>query len=132
MVSFWDGSNFLAQAALKTNGTASFTSAVVGIETHPITAHYFSDTVFAASVGNLVVTPPNLTGTMVSSNGSFRVAFSNMIGAPFTVLGSSDLLVPLSNWSVLGPAAEVVPGQFQFNDAHATNFGQRFYRVRSP
>jgi hypothetical protein len=40
--------------------------------------------------------------------------------------------MPLSNWTTLGAATEVSPGQFQFTDPQATNTPQRFYRVRSP
>ncbi len=43
----------------------------------------------------------------------------------------SDLALPLTNWTVLGPATQTVLGVFQFTDATATN-GQGFYLLRSP
>ena len=76
--------------------------------------------------------PPYLTGMSLLSNGACALTFSNLSGAPFTVLGATDLSLPLSNWAVLGQALEIVPGQFQFTDLEATNNSQRFYRVRSP
>jgi hypothetical protein len=132
MVSFWDGPTFLAQVPLKTNAVAAFTTTNLSVGSHAISATYASDTFFAASSGNLVATPPYLTGPTILSNGGFQIAFSNSIGAPFTVLGSTQLDLPLGNWSVLGPAIEVFPGQFQFTDPLATHNAQGFYRVRSP
>jgi len=47
-------------------------------------------------------------------------------------LAATNVTLPLSNWTPLGPATEVSPGYYQFTDPQATNGGQRFYRVRSP
>ena len=48
------------------------------------------------------------------------------------MLGTTNLSLPLSNWTVLGAPAENPAGQFQFTDSQATNGAPRFYRVRSP
>jgi hypothetical protein len=40
------------------------------------------------------------------------------------------LALPIGNWTALGGAAEVTPGQFQFHDLQATNGPRRFYRIR--
>jgi hypothetical protein len=45
---------------------------------------------------------------------------------------TTNLTVPLSNWTVLTNITEISPGRFQFADAQTTNSPQRFYRVRSP
>ena len=131
-VSFWDGPNFLTQFALDTNGAAAFTTTNLGSGAHSISANYCSDTVFASSTGSVAGMAPYLTGMSLLSNGACALTFSNLSGAPFTVLGAADLSLPLSNWAVLGQALEIVPGQFQFTDLEATNNSQRFYRVRSP
>jgi len=131
-VTFWDGTNFLAQVPLNTNGIASFVATNVIGTGHVITASYASDTYFASSSGPLVPTRPYLTGLTILSNGAFQLVFTNLSGAPFSVLGATDIGLPLSNWSLLGPASEVSPWQFQFQDSDATNNTQRFYRVRSP
>ncbi len=75
-----------------------------------------------------------MTGLTVLGNGSFQFGFANLTGASFTVLGSTNVALPLNAWSNLGPALETppAPGQFQFTDPQATNNAQRFYRVRSP
>jgi hypothetical protein len=64
--------------------------------------------------------------------GAFQFGFTNLSGAGFTVLGTTNLSLPLSNWTVLGAPVESPPGQYQFTDTQATNVPVRFYRVSSP
>jgi hypothetical protein len=132
MVAFWDGSTFVYQAALNTNGIVACTVTNLGGASHSISASYASDTFFAASSGALVPIPAYLFGLTMLSNSLYQISFSNISGAPFTVLGAPDFLSASSNWTVLGLATETVPGQFEFTDTTATNSAQRFYRVRSP
>jgi alpha-tubulin suppressor-like RCC1 family protein len=73
-----------------------------------------------------------LTGSRQPTIGSFQINFTNNRGARFTVVATTNLLLPLSNWILLGGVPEVWPGQFQFTDLQATNGPARFYRVRSP
>ena len=79
-----------------------------------------------------VPTVPTLTGAKVLLNGSFQFAFTNSVGALFGVLATTNVALPLTNWTVLGGVTELSPGQFQFTDPQPTNGAQRFYRVRSP
>ena len=131
-VSFWDGSTFLGQTPLNTNAIASFTMPLLSAGSHAINASYVSDTVFASSTGSLIGTPTNVTAGLLS-DGSVQLSFTNGSGSPFTVLGAADLSLPSSNWTELGPATEVLPGQFQFTDTQVTSSNAtRFYRVRSP
>jgi hypothetical protein len=133
MVSFWDRSNFLAQAGLVSTGWVSVAVTNLAAGSHAVRASYYSDPNFAASSGSVLGTPPTLTALRVLSDGSFQLAFTNVSGAPFTVLGSTNLLTPVTNWAVLGPAVEIVPSQFQFTDPQVLNsYGARFYCVRSP
>lgn len=64
--------------------------------------------------------------------GGFHFTFTNVAGTHFTVLGSTSISIPLSNWSILGAAVEGPPGKFQFTDTNATTGVRDFYRVRSP
>jgi len=90
------------------------------------------------SMGNIlnisvpVPTPPNLTGSQKLADGSFQFAFTNSIGALFGVLTTTNLALPMTNWTVLGGVTEISLGQFQFADLQLTNDAQRFYRVYSP
>ena len=73
-----------------------------------------------------------LTSPTLLSNGAFQFGFTNLSGIPFTALATTNLTLPSSNWTVLGTATEIFPGQFQFTDSAATNFPWRFYQIRSP
>jgi DNA-binding beta-propeller fold protein YncE len=78
------------------------------------------------------VTPPTLTGLTILGNGAFQFGFTNDQDAPFTVLTTTNLSLPLTNWTVLGTLTNNGSGQYLFTDLTATNRGQRFYRVSSP
>ena len=93
----------------------------------------FNDQTLAYSLQSLAIVPPQLNGGFFpSSHGGF-FSFTNFPGVRFTVLASSNLFLPASNWIVVGSTAEIAPGQFQFSDPTAsTNSGIRFYRVRAP
>jgi hypothetical protein len=76
--------------------------------------------------------PPTLLGARMLSRGVFQAAFSNSEpAASFTVLCTTNLGLPLANWTVLGRATNMSPGLFQFTDPQATN-AQRFYRLCWP
>jgi hypothetical protein len=74
----------------------------------------------------------NLNGSIQLSGGAFKLSFTNLSGLGFTVLGATNLVLPVSNWTVLGAPSEAPPGQYQFTAPQATNNTKRFYRVRSP
>jgi sugar lactone lactonase YvrE len=78
------------------------------------------------------VTPPNLTGALILSNGVFQFSFTNTTNGSFTVFSTTNLSFPLSNWTMVGTATNTAPGQFQFTSQPTTNDSQRFYQVRSP
>ena len=75
--------------------------------------------------------PLLITGPGSAASG-LQLLFSNTSGATFSVLSATNLSLPSSNWTVLGQALELAPGQFQFTDPQTTNTPQRFYRVSSP
>lgn len=72
-----------------------------------------------------------LTELTVLSNNVFQFAFTNTPGLSFTVYGTTNLSLALTNWTQLGNATEISPGQFQFTDGAPVSSG-RFYRVGSP
>jgi hypothetical protein len=64
---------------------------------------------------------------------SSSFTFTNTPGGFFSVVGSTNPALPLSNWTSLGGALEVLPGQFRFSDSQARSIpARRFYLVRSP
>jgi hypothetical protein len=75
--------------------------------------------------------PATLVRVQISANGAFQFVFTNSPGALFNVLSTTNLALPLSNWTVLGGVMEVSPGQFHFADPKATNGPHYFYRAHS-
>ena len=99
----------------------------------------YSDSTWEQSAAFAISTPTNppVTSIILSdmqrlAAGSIRFAFTNVPGASFTVLTSSNLLLPLASWTVLGAATEFPSGQFQFTDSQVETNPARYYRVRSP
>jgi len=88
----------------------------------------------AVEVHAASVTPPLITGAEVLNDGMFQLSFSNLSGASFQILASTNIDLPTSNWPTIGPATETPPGSgmFEFTDSDATNLPHRYYRVRSP
>src|SRR5262249_3350246 len=73
----------------------------------------------------------SISNPALASNNPLQLAFTNSTGATFAMLTCTNLSLPASNWTILGAATEIGPGQFHFTDMTATN-GQRFYQARSP
>jgi len=61
-------------------------------------------------------------------DGRFQFAYSNAYGFTGTIFSSTNL----TDWSAVGTATQVSPGLYQFIDASASNFTQRYYQVRWP
>jgi PQQ enzyme repeat len=84
---------------------------------------------FAVPVPQPVIVLSNPT---LLPDGSFQFDFTNIPGMGFSVFRSTNLSLPLTNWSLLGPVTENPPGQFRFIDPPVDLDGPRLYRVRSP
>jgi outer membrane protein assembly factor BamB len=78
------------------------------------------------------VPPIELSDMTLQPGGVIQFGFTNVTGLSFTALSSTNLFMPSTNWTRLGPVTEVAPGQFQFRDAVLTNVPTRFYQVASP
>jgi hypothetical protein len=75
--------------------------------------------------------PPRLQVVGITGGRNLQLDFTNTPGASFAVTATTNLSLARSNWTSLGTATEVAPGQFQFVDA-LTNRPARFYQVHSP
>ena len=76
--------------------------------------------------------PPRLFPARLP-NGVFQFSFTNNpTTASFTIVTSTNLSLPLSNWSSAGAASNLGAGVFQFTTQPSTNASRRFYRVRWP
>jgi hypothetical protein len=108
---------------VKTNDAANYTVVVTNI----------TGGMTSAVATLTVVTPSPITLRVpIFTNGVFAAFFTNTPGASFTLLASTNLNQPLSNWVTVGSFTESPLGQFKFVDVDATNNPWRFYRVRSP
>ena len=79
-----------------------------------------------------IVLPPVITEFTMLTNGVFQVGFSNgQRGEEYSVLFSTNVTTPITNWTVIGIATNNGLGVWQFTDDSASN-NTRFYRIRSP
>ncbi len=76
---------------------------------------------------NLNFSPPRLNGVRLG-NGTFQLTFTNVPGLNFSILASTNLALPSTNWPALDTPIENPAGQYLFTDSITNN--ARFYRVR--
>lgn len=81
---------------------------------------------------NVTVPAFNLSNVTKLLDGTIQFYFTNIPDLSFIAYGTTNLSVPFSNWTVLNGPTEISPGQYQLTDLEATNYPQRFYRLRSP
>jgi len=86
----------------------------------------------SAEVYDSTAGPITLVQPKMLPGGACQFAFTGVPNRTNTMLATTDLGLPLSNWTELGAVPEFAPGLFLFSDPQATNHSQRFYRVRSP
>ena len=127
---------FLLSAPAASWSATSFTSAPVygmppGFALATVFVNGIPSTGSVLNISVPVPIAPTLTGVTRLTNGAFQFAFANSQGVFFSVLASTNASLPLSNWTALGSATEVSPGQYQFTDPQATNAPCRFYRLRA-
>ncbi len=113
------------------------TNAPVNVGNYSVVASVNNPNYQGGTTNTLVIVPSASTpitpaGSISAADGTFRLGFTNTPGAKFSVLGSANPSTPITNWTVLGSAIEISPGQFQFTDLQTTNVPQRFYIIRSP
>jgi hypothetical protein len=77
-----------------------------------------------------VLYPPEIS-SISRSNGVFQLSFTNGTpGTTYSVLFSTNVSAPLTNWTVLGTVVQLNPNLWQFSDTQATN-DRGFYTIRS-
>ncbi len=79
------------------------------------------------------VGPPQISGMTLLGNGAFQFEIIVGFRSPeFIVLATTNLSLPASNWTVLGPPTPIAGGMCRFTDPNATNYPCRFYQLRWP
>jgi hypothetical protein len=61
-------------------------------------------------------------------DGRFQFAYTNAYNFSGTIFSSTNLI----DWLPVGSATQINPGLYQFIDANASNFTQRYYQLRWP
>ena len=113
-----------------TNGVVSF--AFTANATHATrTAHLtvLGQSIAITQAGAAAPTLANLTWL---PGGNLQFSFTGTPGASYSVLLSTNAALPMSAWTVVGPATESPAGQFQFTVTPSAATPSGFYRVRSP
>jgi hypothetical protein len=78
--------------------------------------------------------PQGLVTNLVAQweSGLAALQFNGSANASYTVLATTNLGVPRTNWIPLGQAVLQTGGSFQFLDNQSSSYPQRFYQIRSP
>ena len=88
--------------------------------------------VYAFTLPGRTVALMQLNNLSTQPGNVFQFSFTNIPNALFNVFSSTNLAAPFTNWTWLGSALEVAPGQYQFTNALDTGTSPQFYRVSSP
>ena len=127
-----DGRLTLPQIGTFQNGSSAFYLLPPGIYYWSVQAvdGGLAGSPFAAEQ-QFIVTPPRIFQPLMLGNGQFQFSFSNEASVLYGVLGTTNVALPVAQWSVLGPPASLGGGLYQFNDALAPNYPQRYYLLRA-
>ena len=93
--------------------------------------------IYGASSTNLVMVtiqsgsngpPVNITGIAVLDDGTVQLGFTGTPGGVYLIEAATNLSAPIV-WTTLGTNTADTNGVFNYTDANATNFGDRYYRT---
>jgi hypothetical protein len=86
----------------------------------------------AAYIFYLNVTETATPVQVVYTNGVFQFDITNAIDTNFSVVASTNIALALTNWNVQARPVLLGEGWVRFTDTAATNYHQRYYRLRWP
>jgi fibronectin-binding autotransporter adhesin len=92
------------------------------------------DTSSLAVDGTLRVTTttaPTLANAARLSDGNITFQINGALGQGYSVRGTTNIALPLTNWSIL-QSGTITTTPYTFTDLNATNYSLRFYSVSSP
>jgi len=73
-----------------------------------------------------------LTSLTRLQSGALEFVWHNPGNLPFNIIATTNVSLPSSDWTVLGPPIPLGDGFYQFTDFGAAILPQRFYLLRSP
>jgi hypothetical protein len=77
-------------------------------------------------------TPLTLLNPAQLPSGYFHFAFTNSPDMPFAVLATTNITLPITNWTLVGSPTQSAAGFYEYTDPQFATQPQLFYRVRSP
>jgi hypothetical protein len=90
----------------------------------------FAGSPFAAEQ-QFTIAAPRIIELLMLGNGHFQFSFSNEASVIYAVLGTTNVALPLAQWTVLGPPVSLGGGLYRFTDTGAMGQAQRFYILRA-
>lgn len=106
---------------------SSYTGAFTNFNLPPLPAGLFWDTRGLTNNGSILVAAlPVLTSIATTGPDAFQLTATGTPNEAYTVLASTNVALPVSQWWMLGSATADSSGTISFTDSTATN-GSRFY-----
>jgi autotransporter-associated beta strand protein len=126
---------YTTNTVLKLFDAASYTAGPVTIEPTAPGLGLQWDTSMLATDGTLRVAaapvPPTIAGFARLPDGNFSLTLTGTVGQPYAVLGSTNIALPLAQWTVL--ESGLLPSSpYTYPDLAATNQPVRFYQTSTP
>jgi len=98
----------------------------------PVTSGNFTNTLPARSTTTFVSVSSPILVNVQQSNGTFQFSFTGSAPLQYTVLTSTNITLPLSNWTVAGLATNTGGNNYTFSVPVAPNQPAQFYQAKVP
>ena len=92
----------------------------------------YGSTTYTITVASSLPPAPVTNLVYKSQSGQSFLQFDGSANASYTVLATTNLTVPRTNWIPLGQASLQNGGSFEYQDSQSPSYPQRFYQIRSP
>jgi len=112
-------------------GPDAFTYTVQDVRTNPPAIYHVNDTVRTATGTVLIFPPPLISSVSLSGNNLMMNGAGGAPNGTYSVLASTNLTVPLTNWALLTNGVFDSIGQAAISDFTSSN-AMRFYLLRVP
>jgi hypothetical protein len=109
-------------------GSASGVFSAISLPTGFVWQTNYGPTTFTLAVS----APQPVLQVAANSSAPFLFQFIAPTNAHYTVLASTNVAAPLSNWPNLGTPSLLSNSLYQFTDTQSVSFPARFYILRSP
>jgi hypothetical protein len=118
-------------------GQASYTNSTLSAGVHAISAEFRGDANYAPSTNSLsqtvnVATAPGIGGIFLSGTNLVILGSNGTAGVNYYVLTTTNLLLPMTNWSIMSTSQFGTGGSVNFTSPLDPNSVQLFYRLRLP